>query len=438
MKKTFLTLISILLISAFALSACGTPAATAPAEAATNSPAGGAAAATATEPLYVAPKAAPAGKTLITIWHQWSGDYLTAITQVFKDYETAHPDVIIDLSKPNDVSAALKVAVPAGEGPDIIAWANDQIGINALNGNIVPLDDQGVTMDFMNSTYEPAAVKGVVYQDKIWALPETEEGIAFVYNKKLVTADYLPTDPANFDDLLAKAKAFYEANKFPLFCNQGFKGGDAYHIAPVFFNFGVPSYVDDAGKVYLNTPEALKAMEWLLAIKPYMLQDADDNACRAAVKDGKAGGQWGGPWLLADFDKAGLDYGIAPLGKPFVGIKTLMLSKNSVDRKTTAIALDIMKYYTSADVQKKLALANKTIPAATAALMSPEVQALPAIAGFGQALKVGVPMANTPLAGAQWGPVGDAVAAIWNGSQKPADALAAAQAAIEKAVAEMK
>jgi arabinogalactan oligomer/maltooligosaccharide transport system substrate-binding protein len=97
-----------------------------------------------------------------------------------------------------------------------------------------------------------------------------------------------------------------------------------------------------------------------------------------------------------------------------------------------------MKYYTSADVQKKLALINKTIPAQTAAIKDPEVQALPAVAGFGAALNLGVPMANTPFANAQWGPVGDAVSAIWNGSQTPADALAAAQTAIEKAVAAMK
>lgn len=455
MKTKSNLLFSILLITAFVLAACGgaattaaptqppaaqSPATQAPA-AATEAPA---AEAPATEaptagPLYQPPATAEAGKTVITIWHQWSGDYLDAITQVFQDYMTAHPDVVINLDKPNDVTAALKVAVPAGEGPDILGWANDQIGANALNGNIVPLDDQGVTMDFMNSTYEPAAVTGVVYQGKIWGLPETEEGIALVYNKAVVDpATDLPSDPMNFDDLLAKAKAFYENKGMPLFCNQGFKGGDAYHIGAVFFGFGVPQYVDDQGNVYLNTPEAVNAMTWLTQIEPYMFKDADDNACRTAMKEGKVGAQWGGPWLLSDFDAAGIDYGIAPMGKPFVGIKTVMLTKNAVDRGNAAVALDIMKYYTSAEVQKKLALVNKTIPAQTAALQDPEVQALPAIAGFGAALNLGVPMANTPYANAQWGPVGDAVAAVWNGSQTPAEAMAAAQSAIEKAVEAMK
>jgi arabinogalactan oligomer/maltooligosaccharide transport system substrate-binding protein len=452
MKKQTLTLISLMLIASFALAACGTPAApteaptgaateaptAAATEAPTEAPTGAPTEVPTAAPLYVPPAECAAGETCITIWHQWSGDYLTAIEQSFKDYEAAHPGVKIDLQKPNDVSAALKVAVPAGEGPDIIAWANDAIGANALSGNIVPLDDQGITMDFLTSTYEPAAVNGVVYEDMIWGLPETQEGIALVYNKDIVTDEYLPTDPMNFDDLLAKSKKFFEDKGFPLFCNQGFKGGDAYHIAPAFFTFGVPTYVDDQGTVYLDTPEALKGMEWLLSIQPYLDQASDDNACRAEMKAGTVGAQWGGPWLLSDFEAAGINYGVLPMGKPFVGIKTVLMSQNAIDRGNAEMALDIMKYYTSAEVQKQLALVNKTIPAQTAALQDPDVQALASLAGFGAALNLGVPMANSPYANAQWGPVGDAVAAIWNGSQTPAEALTAAQAAIEDAVAQMK
>ena len=46
-------------------------------------------------------------------------------------------------------------------------------------------------------------------------------------------------------------------------------------------------------------------------------------------------------------------------------------------------------------------------------------------------------MANTPYAGAQWGPVGDATTAIWTGAQTPEEALIAAQVAIETAIEEM-
>jgi arabinogalactan oligomer / maltooligosaccharide transport system substrate-binding protein len=114
-----------------------------------------------------------------------------------------------------------------------------------------------------------------------------------------------------------------------------------------------------------------------------------------------------------------------------------MLGKNAADNKTTAVALDIMKYFTSADVQKKIAAVNKTIPAATAALKDPAISSLVSVVGFGSAANVGVPMSPSPYSGAQWGPVGDAVKVIWTGKQAPDAALKDAQAAIEKAIAAM-
>jgi arabinogalactan oligomer/maltooligosaccharide transport system substrate-binding protein len=179
------------------------------------------------------------------------------------------------------------------------------------------------------------------------------------------------------------------------------------------------------------------AGEWLTQVKPYLLSEMSHEICLAALTEGQVGAWWTGPWAIADIEAAGIDYGIAPMGKPFVGIKTLMLTPNAVDRGHAEIAVDVMKYFTSAEVQAQLALANKTIPAQTDALADPEVSALESLAGFGASLNLGVPMANTPFAGAHWGPVGDATGAIWSGAQAPEEALTAAQEAIEQAIADM-
>jgi arabinogalactan oligomer / maltooligosaccharide transport system substrate-binding protein len=423
MSKKLFHLISLVLIATFVLVACA-PAATQAPAAATTAP-------------TTAPTAAPKA-TKITIWHQWSGDYLAAITAAFKDYEAAHPGVTIDLNKPQDVQASLKVAVPAGEGPDIIAWANDSIGSAATTGYIVALDDYKIDAAFLKSTYEPAAVNGVTWKGKIWALPESQEAIALVYNKALVTSKYLPKDNLDFAGLLAAAQQFQKDNPGKtLVCNQGFPGGDAYHIAPVFFGNGVPQYIDETGKVTINTPEAVKAMQWLVEMSKVSLKEQTMDICNAGMKEGKVGMMWTGPWDIATMETNKVDYGIFAMGRPFVGIKTLMLSKNAIDRKTTDVAIDIMKYYTGADVQKKLSATNKTIPAATAALKDPAVAALLSITGFGAAANQGVPMSSSPFAGAQWDPVGNAVKTIWTASQAPDAALKDAQAAAEKAVAAM-
>jgi arabinogalactan oligomer/maltooligosaccharide transport system substrate-binding protein len=427
MKKVLFNLLGVLILVSLLASACA-PAATPTPVPPTATPV----------PPTPTPKPPEAEKVTITIWHLWSGDYLNAIEEVFSDYTEAHPNVTIDLSKPEDTANALSVAIPAGEGPDIVGWANDRVGDQALVGNIVPLDDYGITMSFLEGTYEPAAVRGVVWQDKIWGLPETQEGIAFVYNKAMVDEKYLPTDPMDFDALLANAKAFYEDTGKYLVCNQGLGNPDAYHVSPIYFGFGVPEYVDDQGNAYMNTPEAIAAAEWMVKFSEYAPGETSHDICKAMIVDGDAGAWWTGPWAIADLESAGIDYGILPMGSPFVGIKVLMLSANAVDRGNTEVALDIMKYFTGAEVQKKLALANKTIPAPTGAVQDPEVQALATLGGFGASLNLGVPMANTPYASAQWGPVGDATTALWTGAQAPEEAMQGAQDTIEAAIAEMK
>lgn len=420
MIKKYWSLLTIVIIAAVVLSACGPAATQAPVATAE-------------------PTATSAAPVTITIWHQWSGDYLKAIQAVFTQYMTDHPNVTIVLDAPENVTDALKVAIPAGEGPDIIGWANDNIGSQALVGNIIDLGTLGVTQEFLNSTYEPAAVNGVVWQGKIWALPESQEAIAIVYNKAVASETDFPTDPTDFAGLLAKAKAYAEANpgKF-LVCNQGLGNGDAYHEAPIYFGFGVPGYVDDTGKAYLNTPEALAAGKWIKEFSAYAPKETSHDICKSMITEGTAAAWWTGPWAIADLEAAGIDYGILSMGKPFVGIKTLMITKNAVDRGSAEVALDIIKYYTNAANETTVALTNKTIPANTAALKDPQIQALATIKGFGASANLGIPMANTPYASAQWTPVADATNAIWNGSQTPDQALAAAQTAIDTAIAGMK
>ncbi len=383
----------------------------------------------------VAPTAAhPEPATTITIWHQWDGAYLTAILAVFDQYEADHPGVVISLAKPYDMQATLRVAIPSGSGPDIIAWASDQIGNLVKQNFILDLDQLGVTPLWLSSTYEPAAVAGVTYLGKIWAIPEYQEGIALVYNKDLVSSTYLPAFPYDFTDLREKAQAFLSDTKKPLICNQGFPGGDAYHIAPVFFGFGVPGYIDELGNANLNTPEAISAGIWLSTMPSLSPASQDFTSCQNALITGNVGMWWTGWWALGAIEKAGLNYGIAAMGRPFVGLRDLMVSSNAQDRGNASLALDIIQYFTNTANSKAITLANKTMPANSAALNDPAVQALPAVAGFSASTHNGVPMSPSPFANCQWGPVGDAVTAIWKGQLSPAAALDLAQSQIKACI----
>lgn len=385
------------------------------------------------------------GPVTITVWHGWGGTYEAEYRAIAEEFNATHPDIQISLAKidADQISDSLAVAIPAGQGPDIVQWVQDQIGRNALVGNIVPLD-AWIDEVYLRATYEPAAAEAMIWNDQIWGIPESQEGIALVYNPSLLSADMLP-DPASFDDLFAQASAFRAANpdKYYL-CNQGLGTPDAYHVAPIYFGNGMSQYhgyIDDQGQVFMNSPEGYAAAEWITRFREVAPQEADHETCKAMLIGGQAAIWWTGPWAIADLEAAGMQHGInyalAPMGSPFVGIKLFMLTPNAVERGHAEAALEVMRYFGSAEVQTRLTLVNKTIPANTAALNAPEVQAIATVAGFGDSLNRGTPLPNHPYINCQWDPVGDATTAIWNGAQQPHAAMDDAQAAIERCISNM-
>jgi arabinogalactan oligomer/maltooligosaccharide transport system substrate-binding protein len=443
MNKKWYLLVVVMIFAAMALVACGGGAEETVQEAVEEvAPTVEAAVEEVAPTVEAAVEEAMADEVTISLWHGWTGAYYDAIEEVFNEYEEANPGVNIELINQENLSDAMAVAVPAGEGPDILAWVQDQVGRNALVGNIAPVTEY-FSEDYLAENFEPAAVDAMVWQGDVWGIPESQEGIAIVYNKELISEDMIPSDPTDFEALLANAQAFREENPDKFFlCNQGLgvTSEDAFHVAPIYFGFGGDDevgFVDDQGNVYIDTPERLAAAEWMLQFKEVAPEETSHEICQAGITDGNYGAWWTGPWALASLEEAGIDYGIAPFGSPFVGVKLLMMGANAVDRGHEDAVADVMEYWGSEAVQTKLALVNGTVPANSASLNSADVQGVYGSAAFGAALANGTAMPNTPFIDAQWAPVGAATAAIYSGAQAPAEALADAQAAAEQTIADM-
>lgn len=381
-----------------------------------------------------APTATPEPVNL-AIWVAWQGGYMDALRILADSYTSLHPEVTIDIILVDDMDASLQTAIPGGAGPDVIAWTNDKIGTQALVGNIIRLNDAGVDDTFLASTYEPAAAAGVTWQQSVWGLPASQDGIAFVYNKSILSGDFLPKGGQDMEDLLYKAALYASTNpgRF-LFCNEGLAFGDAYHAAPFFFGFGLPAFVDDQGLISVNSPESIAAGYWLAQLRPYHPTGAGSDACRAMMLDGTVAAWWTDLSSASELSASGMDLGVLPLARSYIGTKTYFISRNARDRGTVAAAVEMVKYLTNAENSALLAVASHTVPANTRALASPEVQAFSDLAGFGSAFQAGIPLPATPFANAQWVPVGQAVLDIWYGYQTPETALAIAQAAIADAI----
>src|SRR5439155_9780153 len=109
--------------------------------------------------------------TTITIWHSWGGAYFSGKQPIFAAYCQQHPDVNIKLLQVSDVGTKAQNAVPAGVGPDIVAWVDDHIGQNALIGVIDPLDGKdGIDQNYLKQNYPDVAVNAMTYDGKIYGL----------------------------------------------------------------------------------------------------------------------------------------------------------------------------------------------------------------------------------------------------------------------------
>lgn len=373
----------------------------------------------------------------ITIWHGYEGSYLDAKKAIYDQYTKLYPNVTINLVHKPNLTDAVTAAAGAGQGPDVVAWVDDQIGKWVKLEAIKPMDPY-VSKDYMTSQFTQAAVDAATFEGKIYGMPEAVEAITIIYNKKLIQSAQIPKTT---DGLVSFAKTYSQSN--PGSYGVVWNPKDAYFQAPWIYGSG-GFYVKADGTVGLNTSGTKAGFNYVASFKGAMPAGVDYGIADTLFKEGKAAMIINGPWSVADYLKAGVDYGYATLpmvagsskpASPFVGVKTLMLGAYA---QNPALAVDVMKFFSNQANQTQMVLTTREIPANKLALADPKVQAIPDIAGFGAQVKNGVPLPNTPFMSALWDPVAKALEAVWTGKQSVDAALSDAQTAAEKNVAQLK
>lgn len=436
MKSKKFTLLSLLMLISLVLAACGDSttsgnATTAPATAATAVPAAEAtavpAAAATAVPAADAPTVEPtpevaalgSGTTKIVVWHAWQGEYFKETQRLFGEYATKN-NVTIELVRQADLNNKVSVAVPSGQGPDIIAWVDDQIGKNALSEIIQPVDQYGIDEAYIKANFTPTAAAAMTYAGKVYGVPESMEALSLIYNKALITEDKLPKTT---DDLIAQSKTYNGPDKYLFVYNAK---NDAYFSAPWWQGSGV-TLVTPEGTTELGSDKGVAAATLIKSFTDIMPKELDYGVADTLFKEGKSAMIMNGPWSITDYQAAGIDVGVALLpivsnsgqpAKPFVGVKLLMLAANA---KQPQAATDLMKYYGTTDVQTQLAKVNKQVPANTAAQEA--VKSDPIVAGFINQAANGVALPNTEFIDAMWDPIGKTVEAVWTGASAPEQAV---------------
>lgn len=352
------------------------------------------------------------------------------LTQVGNEFQAVYGiPVKVDLIS-GDIRSDFITAAAADKGPDIIVGANDWIGELVADGLLSPITF--LTQDQLKQ-FPPTALQAFSYNGKLYGLPYSMDVLALFYNK-----DYVTNPPTTPDQLFTMAKEM---------TSNGFYGlaygvyQDPYFSAPFIQGFG--GYVFgtnsegtlDPNDIGLDNAGAVKGLEYIDKFFQAGLipQGEDYNESVNLFDAGKAAMYIDGEWAVPGIQKAGINFGVAPIpgGKPFIGVQGFMISAKSPNQIQAAEFLN--DYVNTPDTIYKLWQADPRIPARYDVAAKAEEEA-PWLKGFVEALKNTTPMPNIPQMTSVWNAWMNAVDLSISGKEQPQQALVTAVQQIKQAI----
>ncbi len=370
---------------------------------------------------------------VLTIWT--SEAQAQILTQLGNQFQSIYgvPVKVVQMNFGN-IRSKFVTAASASEGPDIIVGANDWIGEFVADGLLTPIT-------FLTSQekkeFVPVSLQAFSYGGNLYSIPYGIDVLALIYNK-----DYVTDPPKTADELFKMAQEMTSGGFYGFAYDAA---SDPYFSAPFVFGFG--GYVFGMGKngtlnpkdVGLDTPGAIKGAEYIQSYfkAGLMPQGIDYNGAMNLFEEGKSAMMINGEWAVPDIQKAGIDFGVAPIpnGKPFVGVQGFMISSKSPNQIQAMEFLS--NYINTKNIMYKIWQADPRVPARYDVQKLAESHAT-WLAGFTKALKNTTPMPNIPQMASVWNAWGNALTLITSLKQSPAGALKTAVTQIEQAIAKSK
>lgn len=341
-------------------------------------------------------------------------------------------EVVVQQLGFGDIRDNLKVAGPAGEGPDIIIGAHDWLGELVINGLLAPIELGDQAEDFFGPAVDAFTYDGVLY-----GMPYATENVAFVYNPELV--ETVPATWTEVKELSAEIQASGAADYGYII-----RHNDAYHWMPMFSAFG--GYVfgrDEVGAynpadIGLDSEGALAAGAYLQSLvdEGLLVADIDYDIEHTMFETGQSAMFITGPWALPRIKESGIPYVVAAIpgetqpASPFLGVQGFMISAFSENALLAEIFL--LDYVANADVMQAIFDAD---PRPSAFLEVREAIDDPDLVGFIAAGENGAAMPAIPEMSSVWSAWGGAMELIIRGQNTGEGALTDAGAQVRELLA---
>ncbi len=245
-------------------------------------------------------------------------DYMNAMGEAF----TTETGVTVEVVEADMFDILDALPTQQGNTADIFMLPNDRVGDLASQKLITP-----VSADL--SGYTETAQTASTYNDEHYFLPMATDTTLFIYNKELL--DEVPASLSELEvsDWAAKFTDFYHTGG--AFMSEGgyIFGSDNTDTSDI----GLASEGSVAAAEFIQTLYTSGNETWDLMKDDTVAYDIMEQA----FKDGSVKAIINGPWALAGYAEAGIDYGIAPIPSltgngdyaPLVGTKGLGINAYS-------------------------------------------------------------------------------------------------------------
>lgn len=324
-----------------------------------------------------------------------------------------------------DTTTQISLDGPAGVGPDVFVAPHDKLGELVAGGHVLPTADaEAMAKQVLGACAQAASYNGVMY-----GYPVSAETYALFYNK-----DIVQEAPKTWEELVEFCRGYNSANKYGFMMDTG----NGYYT--ILFTTSQDNRLfgpegTDTTSTNINSPASVEGMKFFAGLREILDVPAADlttSMADAAFSSGTAAMHITGPWNIAPFVEAGINFGIAPLpslpgndtpAASFSGTRCMFVSAYSDHPDEAA---QFAAFLTTDEMQKLRFEITGALPSVEVEVESPYV------GGILQQLDYAFPMPSIPEMGAYWEAMNNASANIWNGADVQAELDACNQAILGK------
>lgn len=264
--------------------------------------------------------AATAEEVTIEYWQYFFEARVNAMDVLIENFEAANPNINVEMTHfpYADYRTRTAVAVPAGEGPDIVqlfyGWLNDYIDAELIQ----PLPTDRFSPEMVEAEFFPMV--GAMERDgQYYALPTAVRSLALFYNERILENAGVEV-PTTLDELVAAAAATTErdgaGNITQVGLTTGMTAQDHHWFREVLVRqFGGEPYTDGYQNVNYDTEAGRAALDFYLGLQEQgVTQTGFMDEPQAAFRGNRAAFHIDGSFRIGALNNSrGLNWGVTEL-----------------------------------------------------------------------------------------------------------------------------